>query len=209
MDELIGYYDEDLDDIGLEELDYILGDDYDEYDDDVGDDELVGADPIDYLGIMGAIEGDYDDEGDDVDDIGDEIGRRRRRRRRGRRPPPRRRSSGGRRARARAIRAARAAQAMATRKRASRGLSTTRTRQELGRQIFFGGELSAPATGSLVVSTTVQELCKVTRLYLSATTPGPPIAVVPPEIYAVQDIKVGVKSQFTALVAVPATSLST
>lgn len=185
MDELIGF-DED-DDIGFD-------------DDDVGDelDEL--------LEIMGEDDDDDDIGYDDDDDIGDDfvgdfvgaeelVGRRRRRRRRGR---IRSRSGSKRRRVARKIRK--------IRKKRTRGLQRVPKKASVGRQIWLGAEKTATSNGQLLLTSTVQELCRVVRLVLAVRdSNGDEVSL---GTVSIGDIKVGTRSQFTALQPVPAIMLA-
>lgn len=177
--QLVGYDPfEDYDRADVGAMDLVGDDDLDELLDLVGnDDESYGAEELDEW-----IEGDDDD--DDEDD--DEVGRRRRRRRRGRSP----------------TRSRRAALAKLIARKRRRGLVAAQSRTSAGRQIFFGGEGTQGAVaGVLTMSTKVQELCRVTRLYISADDGAGNI--LPSASYKILDVKVGVKSQFTALVGIP------
>lgn len=181
--QLVGYdpfEDYDRADVGAMEL--VGDDDLDDLLDMVGnDDESYGAEELDEW-----IEGDDDD--DDLGDDYDEVGRRRRRRSRAR-------GGGGGRSR-------RAALAKIIARKRRRGLVAAQSRTSAGRQIFFGGEGTQGAVaGVLTMSTKVQELCRVTRLYISADDGAG--NVLASATYKILDVKVGVKSQFTALVGIP------
>lgn len=146
------------------------------YDEDwVGDedDELIGEDEDD--------EDDLDE--DDLDDflgiMGSEIGARRRRR-------PRRKSRGRR----------------AMRKAARRGVRSIPTRNIRGRLLVFGGVATAAGAGALDIVTTVQDRCRVDRLFLTGVDDQG--AVVVNALFNVNDIKCGTKSQLTANSAIPA-----
>lgn len=168
---------------------------YDPFDDDpeTGAMDLVGQDDDldELLGLVGFddyqdwIEGDDDDDDDDYDDeIGARRRRRRRRRRRGLTPAQK---------RARYIAAKR-----------RRGLVAAKAKNTAGRQIFFGGTATQGGTaGLLQITTKVQELCRVTRLYVVGDDGATPPVRLDSATWSVLDIKVGTKSQFTALVAVP------
>lgn len=177
--ELVGYEVDPFDDRSIGAMELVGDDDLDDLLDMVGgNDDDFGAEELDEW-----IEGD-DDEDDDDDEIG---ARRRRRSGRGRS------SSRGR---------ARAALAKLIAKKRRRGLVAAQSRTSAGRQIFFGGEATQGAVaGVLTLSTKVQELCRVTRLYISADDGAG--NVLASATYKILDVKVGVKSQFTALVGIP------
>ncbi len=180
-EELIGYEDL-LDDVQGVDL---IGLDDDEDDDDIESLlNMVSGDDDDDDDIDDLIEG-YDD--DDLFGIGARRGRPRgRSRSRGRGRPSR-----------NQIR-----RAIAAKRR--RGMIATRRRASAGRQIFFGGNGTQGGTaGVLTVSTKCQELCKVTRLFVVGDDGATPPVALDPITWSILDIKVGVKSQFTALEAIP------
>lgn len=177
-------------------MDELIG--YEDLLDDVQGTELIGAldeDDDDIESLLNMISGDDDDDDDDDDliegfDEFDELGiGARRGRSRGR--------SRGRRPSRNQIR-----RAIAVKRR--RGLIATRRRATAGRQIFFGGNGTQGGTaGVLTVSTKCQELCKVTRLFVVGDDGASPPVALDPITWSILDIKVGVKSQFTALEAIP------
>ena len=74
----------------------------------------------------------------------------------------------------------------------------------VGRMIQFGGAATQGGTaGVLNVTTKVQELCRPVQLYVVGDDGATPPVVLNPATWSVLDIKVGVKSQFTALQPVP------
>lgn len=172
-------------------MDELIGEDWD---DDIGlddDDEDVGDELDELLAIMGD---DDDDVGDDF--VGDFVGADelvgRRRRGRGR-------SRGGRRSKL-----VRRIKRIA--KKRSRGMTRVPKMMASGRQLWLGAEKAATSDGQLLLSSTVQELCRVVRLVL-AVRDGSNMAVDLATV-SVGDIKVGTKSQFTALQPVPAVMFS-
>lgn len=82
------------------------------------------------------------------------------------------------------------------------GVNQVRSVARKGRLLLFGGQATAAAAGSLLIATTVQEICRVDRLFIAAVNAGTPLNNA---VFNVQDIKVGVKSQLTALNPLPGT----
>lgn len=71
-----------------------------------------------------------------------------------------------------------------------------------GRVLLFGGEATQGAqAGQLLIPSTAQEMCRVDRLYISALTDQG--AVISNAAFAVADIKVGTRSQLSAIGNVP------
>ena len=71
-----------------------------------------------------------------------------------------------------------------------------------GRQIWLGAEKTASTSGQLLLTSTVQEICRVVRVVLQVRdNANQPIDLA---TVSVGDIKVGTRSQFTALQPVPA-----
>ena len=136
-------------------------------------DELVGYDEDELVGY------DIGDDDEDLDDFlglaGDEIGAR----------PSK---------KARIIRKLRKMQ--------RHGVHRAPVNPQRGRLLMFGGEAVATGSGAIDISTTIQEKCRVDRLFLVATDAAG--AVVDNALFAVTDIKVGTKSQLTANAPVPA-----
>ncbi len=89
--------------------------------------------------------------------------------------------------------------ARAKRRRAG-GVRQARHVGRRGRLLLFGGQNTAVAAGGLLIATTVQEICRVDRLFISAINAGTPLSNA---AFNIQDIKVGVKSQLTALSPLP------
>lgn len=187
----------------------------------IGDDELIGADFDDLLDdedeFVGDDDEDYDDEddeiGDDLDDLiemvsglleddeddDDEIGARRRRRRRRSRTRGRRRRTRGR----RASKASRAIRAIAKNRAAlTRGKTVKTVPRYKGRVLMLGGaETQGPNAGQLVIATTVQQLCRIDRLFVQGIdAQGLSIS---PGSFTIGDIKVGTSSQLAALPPLP------
>lgn len=205
-------------------MDELIGDDWDDDigyddDDDIGydDDDEIGDELDELLAVMG--EDDDDDIGDDDDDdIGDDddfvgdfvgadelVGRRRRRRRRRRRLRGRGRRRGRRRRGGRRRKIASRIKRLA--KKRSRGMKSVPKMMAAGRQIWLGAEKEATSSGQLLLTSTVQELCRVVRLVLAvrdAQSQAVDLGTV-----SIGDIKVGTRSQFTALQPVPAIMLAT
>lgn len=161
-------------------------------------DELIGDFYDDDIGY------DDDDDDDDIGDdfvgdfVGDELvgARRRRRRRRGRV-----RSRGGSKRRRIARKLKR------IKRKRTRGLQRVRKGTSVGRQIWLGAEKKATSDGQLLLTSTVQELCRVVRLVLAVRDDqGDEVSL---GTVSIGDIKVGTRSQFTALQPVPAVMLST
>ena len=77
-----------------------------------------------------------------------------------------------------------------------------KTQSNRGRVLFLAGEAVQGGTaGQLLISTTAQELCRVDRLFITGVDDaGVPLA---PASYRIADIKVGTKSQFSALPPLP------
>jgi hypothetical protein len=75
-------------------------------------------------------------------------------------------------------------------------------RPQRGRLLVFGGQAVATGTGAIDITTTIQEKCRVDRLFLAATDAAG--AVVANGLFTVTDIKVGTKSQLTANAPIPA-----
>lgn len=80
------------------------------------------------------------------------------------------------------------------------GVNKRRGINRKGRLLLFGGQETAVAVGALRISTTVQEICRVDRLFISAINAGTPLSNA---AFNVSDITVGVKSQLTALSPLP------
>ncbi len=80
------------------------------------------------------------------------------------------------------------------------GVNQRRSSNRKGRLLLFGGQNTAVAVGSLRIATTVQEICRVDRLFISAINTGTPLSNA---AFNVSDITVGVKSQLTALSPLP------
>lgn len=71
-----------------------------------------------------------------------------------------------------------------------------------GRVLLFGGEATQGAVaGQLLIPSTAQEMCRVDRLYISAVTDAG--AVISNAAFSVADIKVGTRSQLSAIGNVP------
>lgn len=83
-----------------------------------------------------------------------------------------------------------------------RGKRQVAVKRRQGRVLIIGGQVVATAAGSFDASTTVQELCRIDRIFTSALDGGG--AVVNPNQYFITDIKVGTRSQFAALPPIPA-----
>lgn len=98
---------------------------------------------------------------------------------------------GGRRGRARALA-----------RKARGGVHQRRQVNRRGRLLLFGGQATAAAAGSLLIATTVQEICRVDRLFISGENAQ---VVINNASFTISDIKVGVKSQLTALSPLPGT----
>lgn len=185
----------------------------------IGDDELIGEELEDLLDFVEGVElvgddddylGDEDDDSDDVlgdDDDFDEVGARRRRRIRGRTPRGRRRKRNAVATQRRAALATVAKVAKAANKAAAlrSGKRVVTTQSQRGRVLLLGGDAvqTSPTGGQLLVTTTAQELARVDRLFITATDATG--AVLAPSSYRIADIKVGTKSQFAALPALPGT----
>lgn len=185
----------------------------------IGDEELIGEELEDLLDYVEGVElvGDDDDYlGDEDDDylgeddvLGDEeldeIGARRRRVLR--RHRKKRAAANQRRALAKVARNAKAVKVAASRVAALRaGKRAVATSQnQRGRVLLLGGEAiqTSPTGGQLLITTTAQELARVDRLFIAASDATG--AVLSPSSYRVADIKVGTKSQFAALPALPGT----
>lgn len=167
-------------------MEELIGEDFDEFGYELGLDTWLGDD-LDELGADELI-------GDELDDLlgiagDDEIGARRRRRRARTRSP-----------RAR-VALAKIARAQAKKKALARGVAEVKRTASAGRLLIFGGVATASGATSLDITTTVQEVCRVDRLMISGVTAA--LAVIPPETYAISDIKVGTRSQLTANAAIP------
>lgn len=179
-------------------------DHYDEDDDLVYDDDLVGE--LELIGDQLTDDDDFD--GDDIDtllallddDEDDEIGALRRAGRR-RRARPRKGKMAKLALLARAIRGA----PVVTRPAQPRVARRPRRR---GRTLPLGGQATqGPTAGQLLISTTVQEQCRVDRLFVVGRDEnGLPLN---PAAYSIADIKVGTKSQFAALPPLPGTMFAT
>jgi hypothetical protein len=172
----------------------------DELDDDELDlDDLIGAEEGDELSdILNLIEGVDDEDDDDDDDIegedeDDEVGarrsarariarlRRRMRRKRKKRPTQ-------------IVKPTIVRPAIVRERRAAA--------RRVGRVLLLGGRATqGPTAGQLLIPTTVQELARVDRLFVSGRDEtGTPLD---PSSYSIADIKVGTKSQFAALPPLP------
>lgn len=183
----------------------------------IGDEELIGEELEDLLDFVEGVElvGDDDDylgDEDDDDYLGeedilgdddvDEVGARRRRRIQ-RRRKRKQTAVANRRA---MVKVAKAARAKAANRAAVRaGKRTVTTQSQRGRVLLLGGEAiqTSPTGGQLLVTTTAQELARVDRLFIAAADATG--AVLSPASYRIADIKVGTKSQFAALPALPGT----
>lgn len=182
---------------------YEEDDEYDDYD--VGELELIGDeddedDADDLEDLLDLIEG-VDDDDDDYDDEDDEIGARGRRRRRIRRSRRRRAIDRMRRKR-QSRRSRRSRRAMPARVVPTREPPVVRRQEDRDRTLMIGGRESQGAVaGQLLIPTTVQELARVDRLFVTGIDAAG--NVLDPASYSIADIKVGTKSQFAALPPLP------
>ena len=87
-------------------------------------------------------------------------------------------------------------------RKAGRGKSVQKVRHVRGRVLMFGGVVDATVAGAIDLTTTVPEVCRPGRIYLTAAVVAG--AVIALETFSVVDIKVGTRSQFSALPSLPA-----
>ncbi|MCA9716930.1 MAG: hypothetical protein KC468_19815 [Myxococcales bacterium] len=92
---------------------------------------------------------------------------------------------------------------LARRRAVAQGKGRVGVKRRMGRVLMIGGTVTAAAAGSFDATTTVQELCRVDRIFTSATDAGG--SPIDPNTYQITDIKVGTRSQLAALPALPAT----
>ncbi len=158
----------------------------------IGEMELVGDELDDLLDMVSGEDDDLadllDDDDDDDDDVGARRGRGRRRR-------------GGRRSRARRaiVKAVKRDRARTALRGGTRAVPATRSK---GRVLMLGGAATQGTTaGQLLIPTTVQDMARVDRLFISGVDGTG--TVLPPASYSIADIKVGTGSQFAGLPPLP------